>query len=210
MKTWPLTISILVILVVVGSPVLAISKSDLISSYKGQSIPTPMPTPTPTPQIPSDVIEPLHGVGSLSVISDPSGANVYIDGTLKGTTPLTITGLPIISYRPPGGNSFTITVTMMGFKENITQVYLFIGEHRTVSVTLTPTQTTPSWYTGKDIPTPKPILTPPRTLSPFSANSEGTGNPRFRSIGQMGEGLSHQLTWLEENFPTSPITPHSF
>jgi hypothetical protein len=45
MKTWPLIISILVILAVLGSPVLAISKSDLISSYQGQSIQTPIQSP---------------------------------------------------------------------------------------------------------------------------------------------------------------------
>ena len=166
MKPWPLLIGIIVILALICSPVLAISKSDLISSYKGQFIPTPMPTPTPTPQIPSDVIEPVHGVGSISVISEPSGANVYLDGTFKGTTPLTINGLPIVSYRPPGGTLFTITVTKKGYKENCTYVYLLMGELRTVSVILTPTILTPSWYTGQVIPTQKPTLKPPTTLSP--------------------------------------------
>jgi hypothetical protein len=34
MKTWPLIISIVVILTIVSSPALAISKSDLISQYR--------------------------------------------------------------------------------------------------------------------------------------------------------------------------------
>jgi len=62
MKAWALLIGIIFICALVYSPVLAISKSDLISFYKGQSvpampIPTPSVTPTPTPpqnpQIPS-------------------------------------------------------------------------------------------------------------------------------------------------------------
>jgi len=49
MKTWALLIGIIVFLAVLSTPVLAISKSALISSYKGQSVPT---KPTPTPIIP--------------------------------------------------------------------------------------------------------------------------------------------------------------
>jgi hypothetical protein len=46
MKAWLLIIGILVIFAMLCSPVLAISKSDLISQSKGQSIPA-KPTPTP-------------------------------------------------------------------------------------------------------------------------------------------------------------------
>jgi len=60
MKTWPLFIIVILIFALVCSPVLAISKSELISQYKtgylpGPTPPTPMPTtipttgPTPTP-----------------------------------------------------------------------------------------------------------------------------------------------------------------
>ena len=49
MKIRPFLIGIIVILTLVCSPALAIGKSDLIASYKGQSIPI---KPTPTPIIP--------------------------------------------------------------------------------------------------------------------------------------------------------------
>jgi len=173
MKNWSLIIGIIVIFALVCSPIVAISKSDLVSSYKGQAVPT-TPTPTMTPELPSwivtptpvptydiSVIEPLHGVGSISVISEPPGANVYIDGTLKGTTPLTVNGLPIISHRHPGCTIFFIIVSKPGYQENNTFVYLFIGEHRTISITLIPTTPTPAWYMGQGIPVPKPTLTPP-------------------------------------------------
>jgi len=42
-----------------------------------------LPTPTPTPAF-----------GSISVTSDPSGANVYLDNAYKGITPLTLESVP--------------------------------------------------------------------------------------------------------------------
>jgi hypothetical protein len=62
MKTWHFFIGILAVLLIVSAPALAISKSDLISYYKGQSVPampiptptvTPTPAPTQNPQIPA-------------------------------------------------------------------------------------------------------------------------------------------------------------
>jgi len=101
MKTWPFIISILVILAVLSSPVLAISKSDLISQYQtggssGSTTPTATPTPTPVgdpivpiptptpapPQVPTG-----SGAGTLLVTSNPLGAMVYLDGVYKGVTP---------------------------------------------------------------------------------------------------------------------------
>jgi hypothetical protein len=105
MKTWPLIISIVIILAIVYSPALAISKADLIASYKGQSAPTvtppswlpilnvtpddrsqwwrptkPMPTTTPTPITTSDEL-------TLWVNSTPSQAWIFIDGIWQGLTP---------------------------------------------------------------------------------------------------------------------------
>jgi hypothetical protein len=112
MRTWPLIISIVVILAIVCSPVLAISKSDLIAYYKGQSSPampvptptaTPTVTPTPTSPIPSGFfplpspwkkdISSVNPTGTLAVTSDPAGAPVYLDGVYKGITPIEITGV---------------------------------------------------------------------------------------------------------------------
>jgi hypothetical protein len=49
MKNVHLVFSIVIFLALVCSPVLAISKSDLISFYKGQSPAVPIPTPTVIP-----------------------------------------------------------------------------------------------------------------------------------------------------------------
>ncbi len=49
MKTWPLVIGLIVVLAVVCSPALAISKSDLLFQYAHGYLPTPTPIPTPFP-----------------------------------------------------------------------------------------------------------------------------------------------------------------
>ncbi len=48
MKMWPVIICLVVILIIVWSPVAGISKADLISAYKSQSIPTTAPSQLPS------------------------------------------------------------------------------------------------------------------------------------------------------------------
>ena len=104
MKPWPLLIGIVVILAMFCSPALAISKSDLIAQYKaGQfwepatqtSSPTPtvIPTTVPTPTPTTNTTNRLCPTAFLSVTSTPSRATVFIDGSFKGSTPITIFGL---------------------------------------------------------------------------------------------------------------------
>lgn len=54
--------------------------------------------------------------GVLMVGSVPSGASAYVDGTLKGTTPLTLSSIPIgshtVTFRKAGYSDFTTTVTV--------------------------------------------------------------------------------------------------
>jgi hypothetical protein len=70
MKAGLLIISIFVIFTIVCSPVLAISKQELVARYKSEMVPitnpmvininytTPLPTPTPTPYVPSGFTKP--------------------------------------------------------------------------------------------------------------------------------------------------------
>jgi hypothetical protein len=107
MRVWPIIIGIAIIFTLVCSPALAISKSDLISYYKGQSppavpIPTPTvipfkptPTSTPTPNNTSDELPP----SSLWVNSTPGGAMVFIDGSYKGPTPINIWDLSVGTHQ---------------------------------------------------------------------------------------------------------------
>ena len=86
MKAWGVTIGIILILALVCSPVLAISKSDLISYYKGQSIPAmPIPTPTgsPTPA-PTQNPQTSWWLFAWSDIFHPKSDYMsYISGSIK-------------------------------------------------------------------------------------------------------------------------------
>lgn len=202
MKIYPLLIGIILICALVSSPVLAISKGELIASYHDDSRkvlkwpvfpeqygtikdymnwsikPTPVPTwipwsskddstfPKPSfhsntspTQLPSkwpfkfnsnatDSSCCSYGpvpqtFGSLEVSSVPSGANVYLDGILKGTTPITISGVKtgsshevkltkigysVVRYNPPNGL----------YDEDAIHITVTEGETVTVSAVLIP------------------------------------------------------------------------
>jgi hypothetical protein len=138
MKTWPLLIGIILLCALISSPVLAISKSDLIA-YRSQSAPT-----TATYQIPSwfspslpvspwkdnspSVIPPTPnttpsptplGSEALTVRSDPGFAMVYFDGQFKGTSPIILTGLS------PG--SHQLKLTKFGYSDYNTNVTIYTG-----------------------------------------------------------------------------------
>ncbi len=75
------------------------------------------------------VSETLTGqTGSISVSSYPSGANVYLDGTYKGTTPLTIPDLSIGSY--------VIKITKSGYNDIFKKATVSSGETATISASL--------------------------------------------------------------------------
>ena len=66
--------------------------------------------------------------GSISVSSYPSGGNVYLDGTYKGTTPLTIPDLSIGSY--------VIKITKSGYNDIFKTATVSSGETATISTSL--------------------------------------------------------------------------
>ncbi len=75
--------------------------------------------------------------GSISFSSSPSGANIYLDGTLQTSmTPTTISNVS------PGSHSYTITLS--GYNNATGSVGVIAGQTATVSVTLTPFVTTGS------------------------------------------------------------------
>ncbi len=67
--------------------------------------------------------------GSISVSSNPSGANVYLDGTSKGTTPITLHNVPIGSH--------TIKLAKSGYNDVSSTVTVGSGQTSSVSKTLT-------------------------------------------------------------------------
>ena len=76
-------------------------------------------------------LTPIVTTGSISISSSPSGANVYLDHTYKGITPLTITD---VSH-----GHHSIELTLAGYQPWPTSVEVKAGETSYVSATLTPT-----------------------------------------------------------------------
>jgi PEGA domain/Viral BACON domain len=66
--------------------------------------------------------------GSIYVNSIPSYANIYLDGSIEGTTPKTILGVSVGSH--------TIKITKSGYEDYIEQVTVTSGETASVSVDL--------------------------------------------------------------------------
>jgi len=81
--------------------------------------------------------------GSITFNSTPSGASIYLDGTLVGTTNTTITNVSLDIAHPytlslAGHNNYTGSITLTTASPN-----------QTVTATLTPTPSYTNWVTSK-------------------------------------------------------------
>jgi hypothetical protein len=77
--------------------------------------------------------------GSLSLTSSPAGADIFIDGSYRGITPVTLSGLTTGSH--------TIIISHSGYTDYSTTATLYAEQTRTVSVTLIPSTPAPA-HTG--------------------------------------------------------------
>jgi hypothetical protein len=85
--------------------------------------PISVPTTGPTGQVPLFI-----KTGTVSVSSTPQGARVYLDGVERGTTPVTITGVP--------AGIHLLRVTKSGYEDYSAGVFVRSGQTATVSITL--------------------------------------------------------------------------
>ena len=132
MNPWHAIIAMVGILILVCAPVVA--NSMILMDYE------------------SGMVRPEPERGTLSINSDPSGANVYLDEQYQGTTPLTISVLPRRLYHK-------IALTMPGYRTYFTIVSISNGKTSTVSATLIPVPILPSGYVSSNseyLPTPTP------------------------------------------------------
>ena len=80
-------------------------------------------------QVPAAIPPGAAGAGSLTIRSDPAGANVYLDGEKAGTTPVTLTAVPAGSHR--------LLLTLQGYPDISQPVTIAAGPNPEVSVTFT-------------------------------------------------------------------------
>ncbi|GBF36882.1 DUF5711 family protein [Methanofervidicoccus abyssi] len=144
--------------------------------------------------------------GSLYVDSNPTGAKIYINGSYKGTTPKTITGLS------PG--EYTITLKKDGYKDYTEIVYISPGDSKRVYVNLKPI--TGSLYVDSN-PTGAKIYingsykgTTPKTitgLSPgeYTITLKKDGYKDYTEIVYISPGLSKTVNAKLEAIPTINI-----
>jgi len=107
------------------------------------------------------------GPGSIDITSTPSGASIYLDGSNKGVTPKTISGV--------SAGSHTIKITKSGYEDYNKKVTVTAGETASISVDLV--KQTGSIYVTS-IPSGADIYldgsnkgTTPKTISKVSAGS---------------------------------------
>jgi len=92
-----------------------------------------LPTPVPT-----------QSYGSIVIVSEPAGANVYLDNTIKGITPVTLTsvanGYHTVLLRLDGYEDYTRAVTVTADAPQVNAV--LSGKSATVTPYTTPAGTT--------------------------------------------------------------------
>jgi len=112
-----------------------------------------LPTPTPTP-----------AYGSIVIVSDPAGANVYLDNMIRGISPVTLTpvanGDHMVLLRLDGYEDYTRAVTVMADAPQVNAV--MSGKSATVTTSVTPVGT-PATMDGV-------------TIATQPATHEGTGS----------------------------------
>ncbi len=118
--------------------------------------------------------EPGPQVGWVTVISTPSGAEVFIDGTAAGVTP--------VVGRELGAGTHSIRVTMAGFVPFETGKTIGAGEQASVDATLNAIPVTP-------VPT-----APPTTLPTILPTTRGTAVPI--TTGGEGPCLGCDKGWI--------------
>jgi len=86
-------------------------------------------------------LAPLSTTGTISVTTNPSASYIYYDNVYMGTSPITITTVPVGSH--------TIKATKAGYSDAITTVTVTAGTTVSASLTLSPISTpTPTPTTG--------------------------------------------------------------
>ena len=135
--------------------------------------------PSPAEPVPASrepVEEPSVGgkPGSLSIDSDPSGAEVYVNAEYKGTTPVKVANLP------PG--SVKVSVSKEGFMRQTTTVRLSPGESKSLGTI----------RLGSQFGEVSVRSTPPRATVIFDGDAIGARTPV--TIRRVPRDKSHSLT----------------
>lgn len=134
----------------------------------------------------SATLVPLQSTGSISVSSFPANANVFVDGIMKGITPLTISNVPTGSH--------TVRLTMNEYEDDSRVVTVSSGQILELSISLQrtsithPTTTIPlPTTTTYHLPTINPTSTITQNPPTGIGSLEITTNPQGAHVYIDGE-----------------------
>jgi hypothetical protein len=164
------------------------------------------PTPTPTPAF-----------GSIRVTSDPAGANVYLDNSIRGVTPVTLEGVSngphTVLIRHDGYRDYSEDLTVMAGQNTVSRVLVpraAIGTSATssggtVAVTGTPVtvQPTPAALTGSLSVT----TTPPDAIVYIDGQMKGITPATIPGLSAGSHSIVLIMDGYEDFKTTTDITP---
>lgn len=162
------------------------SQSDTVTIYAGQQ------------QSKSFTLQKIDSPGTLYIVSTPSGANVYSDGTYKGITPLALTGVS------PG--THIVELDMSGYYDWKSTITVGNGQTQTVTATLTPITSKTGWIVASSTPGGASVYvdsvlkgtTPTGGGMTISGVSAGTHTVRFDLSGY--QSYSTQVTVSPDSY----------
>ena len=147
--------------------------------------------------------------GSLYITSNTSGASIYVDGSYRGITPVTLSGLTTGSH--------TVRILQSGYNDYSVTAIVYAGQTTTVSSTLIPS-TPPPTQTGSIVITSSPtgadvyIDGSYRGISPVTLSGLTTGSHTVRILQSGYNDYSTNAKIYTRQTTTvtgflSPITP---
>lgn len=162
--------------------------TQVITVYAGQTA-TYYPVLQPSPQ-------PPRNTGTVSVTSNPTGAQVYVDGNYQGKAPLTVTLYP---------GSHTFRLTLNGYNDYVTTVYVNAGTSQTINAIMPPG----SFGTVKVVSLPGAMVTMDSaqqgkipSSGTLTLNNVGSGNHLFK-VTASGYNDWMNTVYIQPNVVTS-------
>lgn len=129
--------------------------------------------------------------GVINLISDPAGAQVMVNGIVRGTTPHLERGVPT--------GTATVKFKLDGFKEEVRELRMNAGEQQTLSVTLAglpgtlhllSTPTSASFYVNDEARGRGPLTIPGLKPGDYTVRCEAEGYATMTRVITIGNGLS--------------------
>ncbi len=129
--------------------------------------------------------------GVVNLITDPSGAEVMVNGIVRGTTPLLVRDIP--------KGTATVKFKLDGFKDEVRELRMNAGEQQTLSITLEglpgtlhllSTPASASFYVNDEARGRGPLTIPGLKPGDYTVRCEADGFATMTRVITIGNGAS--------------------